>query len=317
MNQLTTIKEMVIGHVQFDGDIVKSLRKKYSGTHVSDWKDKTQVDLLTSAWREVRQNRLDLEKKKKAAAEIISSARTELNSFVDPVVGDLKSLEGELKDEINRVEQAKIDEELAIQAEKERRFAERTNQLFNNGFSYNGVNYVQGVVQYTPEAIDAFSDDEWITVVSNAEKGHAEIERARKAEKERIAKLEAIAKQQAEKEAEEQRLEAKRIAEEQRALDKWKEFKKNEPVEVKSETGDGDDDSEMPFGPPSQSFPVPEVKTAPIVENVPAKLSEYRPAGYSMGFDACKTQVLSILRNTGPMKRSELISMVQSLNSKD
>jgi hypothetical protein len=317
MEQQTTevTKTGLVTALEIPEGIVSNYRNKYAEYHITDINDPEAFKALKSAWQEVKNDRIAIDKRKKLVISQINELKKELTGIADPVIKGLKELEQELKTEMNRVEQEKKDAELAAKAAAEAKFAERTAQLFGFGFTFNGVNYVQGVFQMTPQEINDANDEEWELVLKAAEEGHQKlIEEQRKID-------------EALKLAEE----AKKKAEEANAAPP-------EEKDVLIQPGAPVKEDDLPFGGevvhtdgvdvtfsgtvqagenvlqvnPGDRIPtIPDPN--PIQPVTPENIADYRPEGYTLGFEACRTEIIRILEGKGKMKRSELIEKIKGL----
>jgi hypothetical protein len=226
---------------------------------------------------EIRQRRLELDKRFTGATGALKMLVKQYDKQAGELLQTYKAAEQSLRDEIRRVDDEKQAEKEAAERAKLQRFHERTDKLFEVGYAYNGHVYTCGAVYLSPEQIDALDDEAF----------NQAIEQGRK-EADRLAAI----------------LAAAEVA---------------EPVRVDVVVVDEPAPAPPPNAdwfasmPEANAEPVPDDFLQPAAPPVAEPL-DFRPPGYTAGFDAAKNKVLALLADTGrKYTRAELIAAIQAL----
>lgn len=235
---------------------------------------------------EIRMRRLSIDKELTGAAAALKTLVKGYERQTGELLAMYKATESEIRDEIKRVDDEKKAAAEAEEREKARVFMEKTNQLFEAGFAFDGWQYKVGLIVLTPENIAGMSDDELADYVR---KGQAE-----------TARIAGIMRKA--QEAETARTEKQAAQSEQPATEK-QEFA-DRPTKLANNVSDW-------FASPiSEDFlaiaqPEPEQE---VVKN-------YVPPGFSAGFDACKNKIIALLSDENrKFTRAQLIDEIKKMN---
>lgn len=231
---------------------------------------------------EIRQRRLELDKRFTGATGALKMLVKQYDKQAGELLQTYKAAEQTLRDEIRRVDEEKQAEKEAAERAKLQRFHERTNQLFEVGYSYNGHVYTCGAVYLSPEQIDAIDDAGFTQAI---EQGRREAER-----------LAAILAQAGAK-TDTARVDVVMVD--------------NEPTPPPPAIN-ADWIANLPEL-TNQPVPVPDDFLQP---NMPPQVepTDFRPPGYTAGFDAAKNKVLALLAdNERKYTRAELIGAIEAL----
>lgn len=181
--------------------------------------DREGYNSVDEARKNVRAERLELQKTGKATVEYLEAAKkivrnqvTEIRDIYAETEETLKAKLAAIDDEKTRIKEA--EERAALEL-----FNNRVEQLFTAGFKYDGLNYIAGSLAITPQDIQDSADELFHDFVTQGREFVAEqqrLEAERQAELERFREMERRQKEEQERlEKEAARLEAQRIAQEQ------------------------------------------------------------------------------------------------------
>lgn len=239
---------------------------------------------------EIRQRRLDLDKRFTGATGALKMLVKQYDKQAGELLQTYKAAEQNLRDEISRVDDEKQAEKEAAERAALKKFTDRTNILFEAGYTYNGHSYICGAVFMTPEQIDAMPDDAFDKAVEEGRK-----------EAQRLAAI----------------LEAKAVEENPKEVQWVAEILKAEKVREQNQTAE-------PIAPTYTGANVDEWFAAPPPSPIdedflhkkeapPQAQTDFRPAGFTAGFDAARNKILALLATERKFTRAELISLIERL----
>lgn len=257
--------------------------------------------------------RTGVEGERKIIISEIVKVQKEVNAIADRLKTEAEKCELILKVQLEENERARREEAEREERARLKRFKERTDRLFSAGFTFDGMSYSVGTVFVNAESLNEMEDAMLDGLI---EAGFKEAEQLRKL------------------------MEAARKLQEEQA--KGREERTGDPAKVdfmgtvgfgitsnlneiviqpdkagwNDDTGEGYkeplvrnlpfDDDDLPFGnltPPS----------AGAVNDEADDPANYRPAGYSLGFEACRAMVIALLNDDSIKKKSQLIQKVKEL----
>lgn len=257
---------------------IQEYRKQYSGITIAGIEDRDGYKAAQEAAKNVRATRLALQKESSAIVKAINDFKSKFQGHAKKVIGEFSELEEELRGEM-----ARIDQEKAAEKERERlaelkRFNDRTDLLFEAGFTYDGYQYRAGAVFVVSGEIGDMPEEEF----------NAKVQEGRE-EAARLARLiEEAEKEKAEESAERT---------------------------VTRKTWQGQQSAPPPNLEPAheqQREPTPQFSPPPPVSEMKAD-PDFRPPGFTAGFDACRNGVLEILDRKEKFTRAQLREMIQKL----
>lgn len=257
---------------------VQEYRQLYSGLTIAGIEDRDGYKAAQEAAKNVRSTRLDLQKESSAIVKAINGFKSKFQGHAKKVIGQFSELEEELRGEM-----ARIDQEKAAEKERERlaelkRFTDRTDLLFEAGFTYDGYQYRAGAVFVVSGEIGDMPEEEF----------NAKVQEGRE-EAARLARL--IEKAEAEKERE-------AVAEHTVIRKTWQ--------------GQSSPPPNLEPAQEQQREPAPQFSPPPSVSEMKAD-PDFRPPGFTAGFDACRNGVLAILDKKEKFTRTQLREMIQKL----
>jgi len=279
---------------------VLSEAKTQAVEYLEQFQDLKIVDTETyksakAYFSEIRATRLELSKKFAGVTTTLKSLVKDYDAQAIKVVALYQSTETAIRAEIQRVDDEKRAEKEKAEREAAQRFMERTDRLFESGYTFNGYLYTCGTIFLDSDKIQDLPDDEFAAMV---EKGRIESER--------IAAI---------------------LAASDTKGDVDLVVIQGEPEEIVVQVG-FDPPVENPgdwFGAPVAELPkiseLPVTGTGPeiIVANRFAPFPEpdpsFRPPGFTAGYDACKKAVLEILSREQKFTRVELVGLITELKA--
>lgn len=318
--------------------VILNLKESYGDPSI--FKNKTQLNKAVTA---VAKERKQVEKIRKDGVSKMMKMKKGFNDEAERLKGLILEIETPLIETRNAIvqkekEAKKLEEEKVME-----RFTARTQRLFDVGFTYDGANYVVGTLLVTPEQVDKMEDGVFDATVDSG-----------KAVADQMKKLMELAKAQMEKDkAAKPAPSGPEQPIGNSDSDSIIGNPDAPSVDVVAETPikfDSDGISEVEY---ETQPPLPEIKTdggvvdlpfeidtdtpadtsEPIPDNVDELTKEidwdederrifgdkkeagdYRPAGYIMGFNACRKGVLDHLKNNPKLRRAELISFIENFN---
>lgn len=224
---------------------------------------------------EIRAKRLDLDKQFTGATSALKTLVKGYEKEAASLISLYKTTESEIRDEIKRVDDEKKAAAEAEERAKAAAFMERTNQLFEVGYTFDGWQYKVGLIVLTPESIAGMSDE---LLQQYIQKGQEESQR-----------IAAILS------ASQPKTETPKIEQVQDAGE-W--FAMPQSA------------SDAPYLPPS--VPSDFFDPAPTA----AAQENFRPSGFTAGFDACKARIIELLLDDSrKFTRAELINVIKSLKA--
>lgn len=230
---------------------------------------------------EIRTARLDLDKRFTGATGALKMLVKQYDKQAGELLQTYKAAEQTIRDEIRRVDEEKQAEKEAAERAALQKFTERTNALFEVGFAYNGHVYTCGAVYLSPEQIDSLDEGAFAQAI---EQGRTEAER--------VAAILASAEV---KEA---------------AVDVIITEPEPEPAPAATPAPAPEPSVDWFAAPPQTPIPDDFLRQP---EPAPAAQTDFRPPGYTAGFDAAKNKVLAMLASERKFTRAELISAIGAL----
>lgn len=196
----------------------------------------------------------------------------------------ISGAEAALRKEKARIDEIRENARLAAERAEMERYKQRTDQLFEVGFVYDGSDYIAGNIAVWADGLLKLTDEQFDELLENGRK-EIEIEKARK---QALAEQLVREAEQAEKEA----AKALQMAQEQRGPETTQ-----PPIEVKA------GDTEPTEVEPGAFFrPVAIVMSPSEKENI-----------FSSGFNAAINRILGILDRPEKFTRAELREKIQKL----
>jgi hypothetical protein len=253
--------------------------KQYSGLKIVDTETYKTAKIIAS---DIRTRRLEMDKRFTGATSALKLLLKTYSDQANDLLLTYKAGEQEIRAEIKRVDDEKQAEKERIEREAAERFMQRTETLFDAGYTFNGYLYSVGTIFLDSGKIEDMADEDFAAMVEQG------------------------------------RLEASRISE----------------VLAASQVKDAVDVVIMTEPEPVEDFPVPPPVVAkptqdlswwaPVDENPiqedfiqkpepPVVQTDFRPAGFTAGYDACKADVLAILASPEKFTRQALIDLIANL----
>lgn len=281
---------------------INDFKERYADLSISGIEDTQGYAAVKDAAKDVRAERLAAGKEAKRIGAMILDIKRQFKDHADGVVAEFAELEDGLRGELKRIDEERQEMREKEEREKLRRFNERTERLFDAGFTYNGYQYTSGLV-FVAAADVADLDD--AAFDAKIEEGRAEAERleAERLETERkIAEAQAAEQRIAEAEA------ARRIQEADKDEQRRQGIEKAMPRPAADIPRPAADMPQQDADMPRPADPIPETFQAqrpPVTETV--------PPGFQAGFEACKNKVLLILAEPGNLTRKGLANRVAQI----
>jgi len=226
--QLTTKEKAAQEVARFDVGRAWIAEKKelYKGLTIAGVDDKEGQKKVKEAWQEVRNKRLEVDKKHK----VIKADYLEITQAIDKEKRDLTELleevETPLKEELDRIEAEKEAIKQKAEREAQARLQGRVAELLDNGMAFNGNYYAIGAtISMDVVTLKTMTDEDYATFLARVAQENATIVSA-KAEEERKKKEEAdrLEAQRKEQEEMQKKLDAQKreMEEQQAAIDRQK-----------------------------------------------------------------------------------------------
>lgn len=292
---------------------VDEFRAQYKGMKIQGIEDSEGYRAVKEAAKEVRAERIAAKKEAKRINGMILNIKRQFKDHADGVVGEFQALEDGLRSELKRIDEERQELREKEEREKLRRFNERTEALFDAGFTYNGYQYTAGMVFVAAADVSDLPDSKFKAKIQEGkaeaeriEKEKAEAEQRRKeAERnERLARENERRAKEAERRAREAEAEAKRARQEitragEEAERRLQEAKKDEQRRRNVENA-------TPHNVQTELIPETfQPEREPVTETI--------PPGFQAGFEACRNKVLAILAQPGKLTRKGLAQAVAEI----
>lgn len=227
---------------------------------------------------EVRRIRLELAKKITGAVSAFKVVVKNYEGEANKVIALYGETEKAIRSEIQRYDDERKAEKEAAERAAALVFMQRTTSLFEVGFTFDGYAYKCGVIMLLPDAISAMSDSDLAEYIAKGREESA-----------RIAAIMTAAQAQVKEEPLQQLPNVK-------------------PAQAPAQNIDWFD------APPADVSPITEESILTPVE--PPKVeTDFKPAGFTAGFDACKKAILDILAKDQKFTRSELVRLIKELKA--
>jgi len=246
--------------------------------------------------KEIRATRLEMDKRFSGATMAMKTLVKAYDKDAGELVLLYKTVEANIRTEIKRVDDEKQQERERIEREAAQRFMERTDRLFESGYTFNGYLYTCGTIFLDSDKISDLPDEDFAAMV---EKGRIESERiaAILAASETQGEVDLVVIQ-GEPEPPGEALPVADDTEKEAAGIDW--F--GTPVAGENET--------------QRFVELPDRSTTtltffPKIQPVPDP--NFRPPGFTAGYDACKKAVLEILSREQKFTRVELVFEITGL----
>jgi hypothetical protein len=286
---------------------LKNLVAPLEITGVDDRKGYKQVLELA---KQVRSRRLEIQKNVKEIDSKIAQIRKDFNQNSRLIIDEFSEIETGLRQKLQVIDDEKEMIKQAEKAAKLQRYTDRTQQLFDTGFVFNGVIYSLGTLMATSEAINDWDDDAFGALLADGAKMKAEIDEREAEKEELLSQLKGI------------RAKERMIIDEADGVESFgdplkigKSFAQTH-LEDRSSRFWEENSGSMGEWPEQDLSKLPFDVNIGFVQTMPAEpeksIPKY-PAGYTMGFDAARNKVLEILNGTEKMTREELKSKIIDL----
>lgn len=187
---------------------IAQLKQDYSGLKISGIEDKDGYKKVKAAWQIVRGKRLQVEKVHKIIKQDYLIVSRAIDGEKNRLVSELEPLEGELKNEIDRVDGLLEAERTKVEREQQERLQTRVATLLQNGIQFNGSFYAIGeTISVDVVTLKNLKEDEFSQLLQRVQAENANILAAKEeqARKEREAR-ELFERQQKEQEERQRQL---------------------------------------------------------------------------------------------------------------
>ncbi len=281
---------------------IQKFKTDYGSLQISGVQDREGYKSVQEAAKAVRARRLELQKEAKIIDQKIAQIKKDFNANAKLIIDGLDSLETELRQKLQAIDDEKERIKQAEKAAKLQKFVTRTQQLFDTGFLFNGWAYSLGTILVYTEDVHELSEDAFAEIVANGVAMKAEID-AKEAERQKIlddleqSRLKSIPRDDTPK----------------LILDEADEY----VPEAEADFWAGQPAVDLPFDVPTinESRIPPDGPFMPVYDRLPTpppSLPSF-PVGYTLGFDAARNKVLQILDSPEKMTRDELKARIRSL----
>ncbi len=278
---------------------IEELRENYLNLKVAGIQDKDGYEVAKKGLRILVGLRNKIDKRRLELKRQVDNGAKDLLAKLAPIESNLNIQVGAVDAEIKRLEAEKKEAERI-------RFVNRTNKLFELGFTFNGVIYTLGHHGLLPSVVNDLPDDVWATNI-------AEYETTSKAIAEQKAAAEAeAARLKYENERLRKELEAKQTVEQN--IQSMKQ--QGAIVDGKVDSVNVTDNTitvntSVQFPKPSQTVKIPvSFKDEVGVTDEPTRTVV---TDYQKGFEACKEQIIAMLKVPQPISRAALITQITNL----
>lgn len=240
--------------------------------------------LAVEGIKEVRAKRIDMEKQLRGTITLVEQWKKDLKTKAATVIDPLKALEAKLKDLRATADEAITNAQLEADAAKEKEYLAKTERLFSVGFAYNGVDYFSGSIKVTPEEIDAADEAQLVKWEDHGRN---------------VQKAESLKPENSEV----------------RPLDLGDGVQASHGTVQKVISDDSGAQHQQPVDNPIPDNPMDlfddeQEAVEKLGVDDPAN---YRPEGYSVGFEACRKSIIEFLETGQKMRRADLIQWIKDL----
>jgi len=297
----------------FVTESLEKLKTDYENATIAGQSDKDGYKFVKEGVTKVRTIRTSIEKTRKELTEPALKFQRELKSEADLLTADLQKLEDSLK----LKQKAYDDEKERLRLAAEKRFYDRTTSLFNEGFKFDSVVYALdanhvnlGVKTITTDEITNLDDDGWKLILKSVSEFKANVtSEETRIEAERLAAENKRLADEKSKEEELEKLRA-RVAELEKPVEVITAEVITPEPEPEQEIANKVLDAVLPTAnvaaEPSVSQPGKTYTNTKPVWNAPGsienKISEMRRAHRSQeyidGFTACRLVVVNLMSDT-------------------
>lgn len=167
---------------------IAKLKEEYLPLKITDVNDKDGYKKVSEARKDIKKKRSSIENRRKELVEDSVKLQKAVNGRAKSLTALLLEIETPLEDQENWYEKEKERIDLEKERLEQEKIQSRINQLFSLGLAFNGNNYSIGELSIDALEIKVYNDEQFSFFLSQA-KSEFEKEQAKKAEQERIEKL--------------------------------------------------------------------------------------------------------------------------------